>query len=309
MDQPLSRRSSIVEKKQRKKRKSFWFSSRVLFVLPAMIYLIAIFLYPIYRTIMMGFQDYSISSIGSGSSPFIGLENYIHLFTQPLMWQVFMNTLYFVLGSIVFQVTIGMALAVFFTKKFPLNSLIRGLLLVPWLLPLIVSGTAFRWILDQSHGVLNWVLMKLHFISEPIGWLVSPDTSLLSTIITNIWVGIPFSMVILYSGLKDIPNELYEAGAIDGCSAWQKFWYITLPSLKPVLAIVLTLALIYTLKVFDIVMILTGGGPANSSQILSTWSYDLSFQQLSFGEGAAVSNIMILISLVFCFFYVKATKE
>jgi len=308
MNRTLSK-NVVVNVQVKRPKKANWKIGRLLFILPVVLYLLAIFVYPIYRTIVMGFENYSITSIGTGEAPFVGLDNYINLFKMGLTWKVLENTLLFVVGSIVFQITIGMLLALFFSKKFPLNGLLRSLLLIPWLLPLIVSGTAFQWIFNQSHGVLNWFLMNLHIIDKPIAWLVSPHTALLSTIITNIWVGIPFSMVLFYSGLQDIPPELYEAAAIDGCNAWKKFWFITVPSMRAVIAVVLMLSLIYTLKVFDIIMIMTGGGPANASDILSTWSYNLSFQQLLFGQGSAVANIMILISLIFAFFYIKITKN
>ncbi len=281
---------------------------RLLFLLPTLIYLLGIFLVPIIYNLVMSFRNYTAASI-NGNAPFIGLQNYIDVFRMPAMGQTLVNTIEFVVGSIVFQAIIGMALALLFNRKFPLSQLLRTLLLIPWLLPLIVSGTAFKWIFDQNHGVLNAVLLHLHIIHAPLGWLVSPNLALISVIITNIWVGIPFNMVLFHSGLQNIPEELYEAAALDGCNKWQQFWSITVPSLKSVIAIVLMLGLIYTLKVFDVIMVLTGGGPANASQILSTWSYDLSFQNMQFGQGAAVGNIMILISLIFCFIYMRATRQ
>lgn len=282
---------------------------RALFVLPVLLYLLAMFVFPIVYNLIMSMENYTTISIGTGVAPFIGLENYVQLFQMQLMRQTTLNTLEFVVGSIVFQVVIGMSLALFFTRTFPLSTFLRTLMLIPWLLPLIVTGTAFKWMFDQSHGVLNFILLQLHLIHSPVGWLISPKLALLSVIITNIWVGIPFDMVLFYSGLQEIPAELYEAAELDGCSRWQRFWFITVPSLKPVIAIVLMLGLIYTLKVFDIIQVMTGGGPANASQILSTWSYTLSFQQMSFGQGAAVGNIMILISLIFSAIYLRVTRE
>ncbi|WP_051344283.1 carbohydrate ABC transporter permease [Alicyclobacillus herbarius] len=281
---------------------------RLLFLLPAVVYLLGIFLVPVIYNLVMSFKNYTAASI-NGDAPFIGFQNYVQLFHMPVMGKTLINTIEFVVGSIVFQSIIGMALALLFNRKFPLSRLLRTLMLIPWLLPLIVSGTAFKWIFDQNHGVLNAVLMHLHIIHSPLGWLVSPNLALISVIITNIWVGIPFNMVLYHSGLQNIPEELYEAAALDGCNKWQQFWRITIPSLKSVIAIVLMLGLIYTLKVFDVIMVLTGGGPANASQILSTWSYDLSFQNMQFGQGAAVGNIMIAISLIFCFIYMRATRQ
>ncbi len=282
---------------------------RFLFILPTLIFLAAMFVFPIIYNMIMSLENYTTISIATGNAPFVGLQNYIQLFQMPLMSQATWNTLEFVIGSILFQVIIGMAMALFFKRDFPFSTFLRTLILLPWLLPLIVTGTIFKWIFDQSHGVLNYILMQLHIIHAPIGWLISPNMALISVIITNIWVGIPFDMVLFHSGLQQIPDELYEASSLDGANRWQQFIHVTIPLLRPVLAIVLMLALIYTLKVFDIIQVMTGGGPANTSQILSTWSYTLSFQDMSFGQGAAVGNIMIVISLFFSYFYLRFTKE
>lgn len=284
-------------------------TTRWLFLLPAMVYLIVIFVYPIIYNVTMSFQNYTVNSFINGTAPFVGFRNYMQVLQDPLMAQTTWNTAIFTVGSIVFQFSIGLLLALFFKRRFPLSRLMRTLLLVPWLLPLIVSGTVFRWIFDATNGVLNQFLIDLGIINHPIAWLVTPHLSLMAVLITNIWVGIPFNMVLLYGGLQDIPDELYEAAHLDGANAWTAFWHITVPSLKQVISIVLMLGLVYTLKVFDIVMVLTGGGPANSSQILSTWSYVLSFTNMSFGEGAAVGNIMIIISLIFAVFYLRTSKD
>jgi len=282
--------------RNRSRRKTL---TRMLFLVPVMVYVLAMFVYPLIYNVSLSFKDYTVGSIATGFAPFIGLSNYRSILSNPIMSQTSWNTLIFVLGSIVFQVLIGMSLAVFFNQRFPLSRLLRTLMLIPWLLPLIVSGSAFKWILDQNNGVLNWALMEMHLIHAPLGWLDSPHLALISVTMTNIWIGIPFDLVLFYSGLQAIPGELYEAASLDGANRWQTFWSITIPSMRAVIAIVLMLGLIYTLKVFDIIIALTGGGPANASQILSTWAYQLSFSDFSFSQGAAVANIMIIIALVF----------
>jgi multiple sugar transport system permease protein len=163
--------------------------------------------------------------------------------------------------------------------------------------------------MDSDSGVLNQVLLHLHLIGQPVPWLVSTNMALVAVTLVNIWVGIPFNMVILYGGLQGIPEQLYEAAAIDGANAWQRFTKITWPMLRPVTLVVLTLGLVYTVKVFDVIMIVTQGGPANSSQNLTTYAYDLSFQQLSFGQGAAVGNILILVAVVFAAVYLRAVRD
>jgi multiple sugar transport system permease protein len=279
------------------------------FVVPAWLYVAGFYLYPLAGSIRMGFQNYTVSSFYTGVAPYVGWDNYTAVFHDGHFGRTVLNTVLFTAGSLVFQFSVGLALAVFFNRRFPLGGPLRSLLLVPWLLPLVVSGTAWRWILDTDSGVLNHVLLQLHLTGHPIPWLASTHDSLIAVTLVNIWVGIPFNMVILYGGLQSIPGELYEAAALDGANAWRRFRHITLPMLRPVTAVVLTLGLIYTVKVFDVIMILTQGGPAGSSQTLTTYAYNLSFQQLTFGRGAAVGNLLILVAVVFAAVYLRSTRE
>ena len=281
---------------------------RLLFLLPVLIEVILVFVYPLFNNIRMGFQHYTIASFVNGTAPYIGLKNYVEIFSNPLMGKTVLNTLTFTVGSIVFQFAIGLLLALFFKLRFSLSQLMRTLILIPWLLPLIVSATAFRWMFDHTNGIINQFLLNMHLITQPVPWLITPHLALLTVIIANIWIGIPFNMVLLYGGLMSIPDEYYEAASIDGANAVQSFWHITIPALREVILIVLMLGLIYTLKVFDVIRVLTGGGPANSTQILSTWSYSLSFTDLSFGQGAAVGNVLMLITLVFAAIYIRAIR-
>lgn len=300
-DQPMDIKAKPAKKQVR------W--TRLLFLLPALVYVALIYVYPIVFNIIMSFGHYSLKEMIQGSAPFVGFENYVRIFTNPLTPHILLNTLIFAVGSIVFQFSIGLALAVFLNRYFPLSQLIRTLLLIPWLMPLIVTASAFRWMFQQSNGIFNQLLLNLHLIHHPLGWLIMPHLALAAVIITNIWVGIPFNMVLLYGGLQDIPGELYEAAAIDGAGWWKSFLHITIPSLRPVISIVLMLGIVYTLKVFDVIKILTDGGPANSTQVLSTWSYTLSFNNYSFGEGAVVGNIMIVIALFFAVIYLRSARQ
>ena len=170
------------------------------------------------------------------------------------------NTLLFTAGSIAGQFTIGLALAVYFQRRFPLSGVLRSLLLLPWLIPLIVASTIWRWILDQDNGAFNRVLAGFDFVGQP-GWLTSTSLALIAVIVVNIWIGIPFNATILYGGLQDIPRELYEAAALDGATGWKAFRHITWPLLRPVVNVVLVLGVVYTLKVIDIILGLTRGGP------------------------------------------------
>jgi multiple sugar transport system permease protein len=219
------------------------------------------------------------------------------------------NTFVFTLVSIAVQYGAGLALAVFFNRNFRLSGLLRALFLIPWLLPLIVSSSTWAWMMNSESGVANYAL---HFVGvSPVDWLTSPHWALTSVVIANIWIGIPFNLVILYSGLQNIPADLYEAAALDGAGPWQVFRRITFPLLRPVSAITLLLGLVYTLKVFDIIWIMTKGGPADSSTTFATWSYQLGFGNLlpAFGPGAAVGNLLVVAALVFGLVYVRAQRK
>jgi multiple sugar transport system permease protein len=278
------------------------------FVAPVVAFVLLMFAYPLAQNIIISFENYTSSSFYTGHAPYVGFANYSAVIHDPLFSSALWNTVIFTLASLAFQFGIGLALAVFFSRRFPLNAVLRSLLLLPWLLPLVVSGTVFRWMFATNNGVIDQALLGLHLIHSPIEWLSSTTWALTAVIIVNIWVGVPFNMVILYGGLQGIPESLYEAAALDGANAWQRFRYISLPMLRPVTIVVLTLGLIYTIKVFDVIMVVTGGGPANASQTLTIWAYNLSFTDFFFGRGAALGNILILIALVFAAVYLRAIR-
>ena len=278
---------------------------RFSFLIPAIAYLLLFFGYPLYYSLSVSLEKYDLQAEYTGIAPFNGLANYLNIFQDPVFHQAGMNTLLFTLGSIIPQFVLGLALALFFARKFPLSRFLRALLLLPWLLPLVVSSTIWKWLFDQTNGIIDQFLTILHLAPAHFGWLTTPGWALVSVIIANIWIGIPFNMVLLYSGLQGIPGEIYEATSIDGASKWQQFWYVTLPLLRSVIGVVLMLGLIYTLKVFDIIYVMTGGGPANATQTFSTWSYNLSFSQQLFGQGAAVGNVILVISLIVALIYLR----
>jgi multiple sugar transport system permease protein len=280
---------------------------RLLFVAPAALYLLLFFGYPVVKNITMSLQAYTTKTFFTGEAPWVGLANYEAVLNSSLFWPSMINTALFTVGSIAGQFVIGLALACFFKRRFPLSNFLRSMLLLPWLLPLIVSSATWRSILDQDSGILNRFLGTVGLDAVP--WLTSPSVALIAVVLVNIWVGIPFNVTIIYGGLQDIPDELYEAGALDGATGWKAFWNITLPNLKPVISVVLVLGVVYTIKVLDIILGLTNGGPANATQTLSIRSYQESFINFEFGVGAAFSNILILISLVFAVIYLRANRR
>jgi multiple sugar transport system permease protein len=281
----------------------------LLFLAPALAYLLLFFGYPVVKNLLMGFQQYTTKTFYTGEAPWVGLANYATVVQSAVFSKAAVNTLLFTVGSIAGQFTLGLAIAVYFRRKFPLGTVLRSLLLLPWLIPLIVSSTIWRWILDMDNGALNRILLALHLVDAPPGWLTSTSLALIACVMVNIWIGIPFNTAILYSGLQDIPEELYEAASIDGATGWRAFRHVTWPLLRPVVTVVLVLGVVYTLKVLDIILGLTGGGPANATQTIATQAYRLSFVEFDFGQGAALGNILIVISLAFALLYLRANRR
>ena len=208
-----------------------------------------------------------------------------------------------------FQFIIGFALAVFFNQNFKFAKPIRGLLMMPWMIPITVTALMFKFIFGTDVGILNYALQSLGIISQNIDWLTSTGTAMIAIIVTNVWIGIPFNMILISTGLTTIPQELYEAASIDGANKVQSFFKITLPLLKPTIESVLILGFIYTFKVFDLVYVMTGGGPVNSTHMLSTYSYKLSFEMFKYSKGSAVANVLLVILLIVGFFYLKSTSS
>jgi multiple sugar transport system permease protein len=279
------------------------------FLAPVAAYLLLFYAYPLYRNLDLSLRNYTVRSFVQGDAPFTGLANYRAVLDDPAFGPALTHTVVFTVVSLAFQYAIGLALAVFFNQHFRLSATLRALFLVPWLLPLIVSASTWSWMLNSESGVVNAALGAVGI--DPVHWLTSPSWSLTSVIIANIWIGVPFNLVLLYSGLQSIPAGLYEAAALDGANAWQRFWRITFPLLRPVSAITLLLGLVYTLKVFDIIWIMTKGGPADSSTTFATWSYQLGFGNLvpAFGPGAAVGNLLVVAALAFGLVYLRVQRK
>jgi multiple sugar transport system permease protein len=261
--------------------------------------------YPVISNLILSFQNVTVMTLTRKNNPFVGLENYINLFRDEILVNSIWNTLFFTICCLVFQFIIGFVLALFFNINFSFSKPIRGLIMIGWMIPITVTSLMFRFIFASSIGVLNQLLMLLHIIREPIIWLAMPDTAKFALITANIWVGIPFNMLLLATGLTTISKELYESASIDGSGRIQSFCYITVPLLKPTMKSVLILGFIYTFKVFDIVYVMTGGGPVNATHLLSTYSYKLSFELFRYSEGAAVANILFLILFFVNLLYLK----
>ncbi|WP_286308254.1 carbohydrate ABC transporter permease [Agromyces mangrovi Wang et al. 2018] len=279
------------------------------FLAPVVIYLVLFYAYPLYRNLDLSLRDYTLRSFIDGTAPFVWFDNYVEVLTSATFVPALINTAIFTFGSIAVQFAIGLALAVFFFRKFPLSSTLRALFLVPWLLPLLVSASIWAWMLNSESGIVNAGLEAIGL--SQVNWLTSPQWSLISVLIANIWIGIPFNLVILYSGLQNIPTDIYEAASLDGANGWQTFWRITFPLLRPVAAITILLGLVYTLKVFDIIWIMTRGGPGDSSTTFAIWSYRLGFGGGSpdLSPAAAVGNLLIILAFIFGLIYIRAQRR
>lgn len=278
----------------------------ILFVFPALLYMIIFVGYPIIYNFILSFQNITVRNLRSGVKEFIGFENYIQLFQQDdVLTKSLWNTLEFTVACILFQFIIGFALAIFFNKNFSISKPIRGLLMMPWMIPITITGLIFKFMFGTDVGIINFFLKTLGLISENIDWLTNPVTALPAVIIANIWIGIPFNMILISTGLTTIPEELYESASIDGANKWQKLCRITLPLLRPTIESVLILGFIYTFKVYDLVYVMTSGGPVNSTQLLSTYSYKLSFELFKYSQGAAVANILFVILFFVSLLYLR----
>ena len=277
-------------------------------VLFALLYLFLFAGMPLIYNIVISFQSVDVFSLGSLVHPVVGLDNYTAIFADPLAQRVLVNTLIFTIGSVVIQFTLGFALALFFHQRFPGATWIRGLFLAAWVMPGLVVGVLWNWLLSGDFGVINHVLESVGLIDEPVFWRSDVDTSLYSVLIANIWYGTPFNMILLAVGLAAISDDLYEAAELDGATAFQRFWTITLPMMRPTIGAVLALGTIFTLQQFDLFAAITQGGPAGSSTVAQYWSWELSFREFDFGRGAVISVVMIVVVLFVSLIYVRSTK-
>ena len=276
-----------------------------IFILPAFIYILVILGYPLIYNIVLATRDVNVKTFAAGTDVFVGLQNFKTLFADPTFQKVFKNTLVFTFGCLFFQFTIGFIFALFFSQKFTLAGPIRGLVLVAYMMPMSVTALLGKNMFDVSSGVVNDLLMKLHIIQQPVEWLLKGNTAMGAVIFMNCWVGIPFNMLLLTSGLTGISPDIYESAEMDGANKWQKFLHITLPLVRPAIVAVLMLGFIYTFKAFDLQFVMTSGGPLNATDVLGTYAYQLSFTQYEFSKGSASAIILFCCLFVVGLFYLR----
>jgi multiple sugar transport system permease protein len=272
-------------------------------------YLLVFSAFPLVYNVVMSMQEVDLFSLASFDRPFVGLENYRDVLSMAEAGSIFRNTVLFVVLSITFQLAIGFGLAMFFLLDFPGASYLRGLFLAGWIMPALVVGGVWSFILAGDFGVLNWVLSRLGLIEDKVFWLSDPAVSLYSVIFANIWLGVPFNMLLLSVGLAGIPDDLYEAAELDGATRVQRFLTITVPMMRAQLGAVIALGIIFTLQQFDLFAALSQGGPANASNVLQYWSWQLSFQYYQIGHGSVISVLMIIFVVFVAAVYVRSTRH
>lgn len=272
-------------------------------------FLVAFSALPLVYNVVMSFQSVDLFTIASFDRPFVGLDNYKAVLSQRATGTIVRNTAVFVGLSVALQLTIGFGLALYFQQRFPGSTWLRGLFLAGWIMPGLVVGGVWSWILAGDFGVMNWALQATGITSDKIFWLSDPSIALYSVIIANVWVGVPFNMILLSVGLAAIPDDVYEAAEMDGAGRIWRFLTITLPLMRAQLGAVISLGIIFTLQQFDLFAALTQGGPSNGSNVMQYWSWELSFQHYRIGQGSAVSVLMILVVICVAAIYVRSTRH
>lgn len=286
-----------------KKKKLVFFA----FVLPGAVYMAAMIVYPIFYNVVMSFKDVDIMNFATGASKFIGLEMYKDIFDDKVTWIALKNTLVFTFWCLVFQFPIGFGLALFFSKQFKLAKFLRGINVIAWMIPMVAVAGVFKYMFNSDVGIINRILMELHLISKPVEWLAHGNTAMTAVVVANIWKGVPFNMILLATALTTLPEDIFESASIDGASKIQQFIYLTVPLLKPAIISVLTLGFIYTFKVFDLVYVMTGGGPGSSTEMLSTLAYRYSFGEYNFSQGSAIANVLFVLLMLVGLVYIRIT--
>ena len=260
-----------------------------LMMAPPLLFLAALVGYPLCYGILLSLQDRPVAHPGT----FVGLKNFATNANDPIFWRVVFNTFFYTAVATLLKMVGGLALALAMNQQFPLKNLVRALLLLPFIVPTVLSTVAWMWILDPAFSVLNWLLVALGVPKPGPSWLGNPILAMLSIILINTWRGLPYYGITLLAGLQTVPPELYEAATIDGAGGWQRFRYVTLPLLRPIILIVTLFSVIFTFADFQLVYVLTHGGPQNATQLFATYAFDIAMGAGQLGLGASVALAML----------------
>jgi multiple sugar transport system permease protein len=279
----------------------------LLFMLPAAVVLLVFLTYPLGLGLWLGATDTQIGQIGR----FVGLANFRSLLHDSVFWLVVFNTILYTVVASVIKFGLGLWLALLLNHRLPFKSLLRAIVLLPFVVPTVLSAIAFWWIYDSQFSIISWALIKLGLIHHYIDFLGDPWNARWSLIAANIWRGIPFVAITLLAGLQTIPPSLYEAATLDGATAWQNFRYITLPMLSPIIAVVMTFSVLMTFTDFQLIYAITKGGPVNATHLMATLSFQRAITGGQLGEGAAIADAMIpflLAAILFSYFGLQRRK-
>jgi multiple sugar transport system permease protein len=276
------------------------------YLLPAALCMLATVVVPIgmamkmslYNDVLYKPQDYR----------FIGLGNYVRLAEDAVFWLTLWNSFVWVFGSVVLQFVAGFAAALLLHQAFRGRAVVRMLALLPWIIPGVVVGLIWEWLYQPNYGVINDLLIKAGWLHDRIAWLSSPDLAMAAVVFTNVWRGIPFFAIMLLAGLQAIPGELYEAAHVDGAGVLARFRHITLPLLRPIIVVATATRIIWTFNYADLIFVMTSGGPANATQITSTYTLLQAYSNLDFGYAAALSVVLLLVMLAFTAAYLRLTR-
>ena len=273
----------------------------LLFVLPAVIVLAMLTAYPIAYT--------GLLSVTNTQGEFVGARNFATVLAGRATAQAFRNTLWWVFGSILFQVVLGTAAAVLLNQSFRGRALVRSVTLIPWVVPGIVAATTFAWMFHTEFGIINYMLTGPGLIEKPVGWLTNGDTVLPVLIAINVWKLFPFVAIMVLAGLQAIPDELYEAARIDGASYWEEVRFVMLPQVRPVITAVTLLLIIWALNSITIIYAITRGGPANRTLITPIQIFRYAFESFQFSQAAALSVMFFAVTIVVVFLYVRVLPQ
>jgi len=273
----------------------------LLFMLPAGVLLLVFLTYPLGLGTWLGFTDTKIGRAGQ----WIGLDNFKYLVTDTVAQLSLFNTLFYTVVASVLKFMLGLWLALLLNRHMPFKSFVRAVVLLPFIVPTALSAIAFWWMYDSQFSVISWVLVKMGLIDRYIDFLGEPWNARLAVIAANIWRGVPFVAICLLAGLQTISPSLYEAAALDGATPWQRFRFVTLPLLTPIIAVVMTFSVLFTFTDFQLIYVITRGGPLNSTHLMATLSFQRAIAGGSLGEGAAIATMMIpflLSAILFSYF-------
>jgi multiple sugar transport system permease protein len=273
----------------------------LLFMLPATLLLIVFLTYPLGLGIWLGFTDTKVGREGV----FIGLENYDYLWEDAVTRLALFNTLFYTFVASVLKFFLGLWLAILLNERLPFKTFFRSIILLPYIVPTALSAIAFWWLYDAQFSIISWVLVKAGWIDNYIDFLGDPWNARFSVLAANVWRGVPFVAITLLAGLQTISPSLYEAAAIDGASAWQRFRHITLPLLTPMIAVVMTFSVLFTFTDFQLIYVITRGGPLNATHLMATLSFQRAISGGALGEGAAIAIAMVpflLAAILFSYF-------